>query len=498
LILRRFGVGLRLRLLLLALALQPNACLTGHAWQPSTQPLVRGPRLLARMEAAQQVEDASPPVNGLKHDPKQPQRVIAERLEGTDKPTMWSEFGQLAAETGAVNLGQGFPDWQPPQFVVDQAYDALRDGYHQYTRPAGHPPLAEVIASRYSKHVGRSVDAMSEVAITVGASQALFLCLQALIDPGDEVLLLEPAFDLYYGQVRLAGGKVVPVPLSLSGSTWSLDTAKLDAAVSPRTKVLLLNSPHNPTGKAFSADEMTQIAEVVRRHPHLVVISDEVYKYVVHTGEPHVHFASLPGMWDRTVIVSSAGKTFSITGWQTGWCVGPERFIKPIQLLLPFVQFCVATPMQQAISRALSIADQPYEGHDSYYEWLCAMYRGKRKVLATGLERCGMKPLEGQGGFFLMADTSAIEVPESYMEHSTLAAPKMTRDWALCRWLALEAGVIAIPVSPFYSAANKHLGANLVRFAFCKSDATLIEAADRMERAVAALKAPQPEPAQQA
>jgi len=393
-----------------------------------------------------------------------------------------------------VNLGQGFPDWQPPDFVVEQAHEALDAGFHQYTRSAGHPPLATVLAERYSAHLERTIDAVDEVAITVGASQALYLTLQALVNPGDEVLLLEPAFDLYYGQVRLAGGKAVPVPLSVeegsdgSGSLeWRLDVDRLEAAVTGNTKLLVLNSPHNPTGKTFSTAEMEEIAAFVRRHPDLLVISDEVYKYIVHSGEPHVHFASLPGMFDRTVTLSSAGKTFSITGWQTGWCVGPARLLKPIQLLLPFVQFCTATPMQQALSRILSLADEPYEGHASYYDWLCDMYRQKRELLASGLQRSGLVPLAGQGGFFLVADTSAITVPPAYLAQSTPACPQMTRDWAFCRWMAEEAGVVAIPASPFFSAENKHLAANLVRFAFCKGDATIVEATDRLYRAVSSM-----------
>lgn len=411
--------------------------------------------------------------------------VPARRLEGTDRPTVWSEFAALGVKTGAVNLGQGFPDWAPPQFVVDEAHRALTDGFHQYTRPAGHPNLVEVLAARYSRHLGRPLDAMSEVATTVGASQALYLTLQALLNPGEEVVLLEPAFDLYYGQIRLAGGTAVPVALQYSADAgeWRLDAGALEAAVTPRTKFIVLNSPHNPTGKAFDSGEMHAVAEVVRRHPGVLVISDEVYKYIIHAeGVAHRHFAALPGMFDRTVTISSAGKTFSITGWQAGWCVGPARLIQPIQLLLPYVQFCVSTPMQQALSRVLMLADEPFEGHPSYYDWLSHMYRHKRALLASGLESCGMVPLRGDGGFFLMADTSALQMPGEYMRHSTLAAPTMTRDWALCRYMAMEAGVLAIPSAPFFSPPNRHLGSRFVRFAFCKSDDTLIEATERLKK----------------
>jgi len=414
---------------------------------------------------------------------------INERLipAATGGATVWSEFGELAVETGATNLGQGFPDWQPPEFVVEAGMEAMRGGVHQYTRPAGHPPLVNVLGKRYSNHLGRTIDPMAEVAITVGASQALFLSLQALLNPGDEVLLPEPAFDLYYGQVRLAGGKVRPVPLSVDPATcaWTIDVDALaEAAATGKPKLLILNSPHNPTGTAFDRAEMEAVAAVVRKHPNLYVISDEVYKYTVYAEEAqHFHFASLPGMFDRTVTVSSAGKTFSITGWQAGWCVGPAALIKPIQRLLPFVQFCVSAPVQQALSEILVRADEPYEGHASYYDWLRCMLRGKRTLLEDGVRRAGMTPMAGQGGILLMADTSKVIVPDRYLSECTPAAPNgVSRDWALCRYLAFEAGVIAIPASPFFSEGNKHLGENYVRFAFCKGDETLQLACDKMEK----------------
>jgi len=227
---------------------------------------------------------------------------------------------------------------------------------------------------------------------------------------------------------------------------------------------------------------MAGVAAIVAKHPNLLVISDEVYKYTVwNLDAKHVHFAALPGMFERTVTLSSAGKTFSITGWQAGWCVGPERLIKPIQLLLPFVQFCVSAPIQHALAKALTIADEPYEGHANYYGFLTSLYRAKRELLEKGLEKAGLRPMVGHGGFFLMADTSRLTVPQKYLDESTPAAPDgVTRDWALCRWFAYEAGVIAIPTSPFFSPPNKALAGNYVRFAFCKSDETIIEACDRL------------------
>jgi len=415
--------------------------------------------------------------------------VIAKKLAGRNGPTVWGEFGALAAQTKGVNLGQGFPNWDPPQFVRDAAIEAIMEGSHQYTRSAGHPSLISLLAARYSMHLGRSVQPESEVAVTVGASQALFVSLQVLIEQDDEVILMEPFFDLYLGQIRLAGGTPRFVPLEVSSDgAWTLDIAKLRAAITPKTRVLILNSPHNPTGKVFTHDELRAIAEVVRENPRVWVISDEVYKYIVHSPPAqkqdagklasggHSHFANMPGMWERTLTVSSAGKTFSVTGWQVGWVVGPSKLVRDIQTLLPYVQFCAATPMQEALTRVLRKADQPYEGSISYYDHLRSDYKRKRDLLAEALEAGGIIPMRGEGGFFLIGDTRNLKVPSKYLEESTPAIEAMSRDWALCRWLAIEHGVCAIPCSPFYSPENRHLAQNFVRFAFCKTDETLLAA----------------------
>lgn len=401
--------------------------------------------------------------------------IPARRLAGSGGPTVWSEFGELAAETGAVNLGQGFPDWAPPDFVVAEGVRALREGYHQYTRPAGHPPLAEVLAKRYSTHLRRRVDATSEVAVTVGASQALYLTLQALVNPGDEVVLLEPAFDLYYGQVRLAGGVAVGVPLSIDEGEWRLDIDALARVLTPRSKVLVLNSPHNPTGKAFTLEEMRAIADLVRRTPQLLVISDEVYKYTVYDGV-HEHFAAvrhLPCPCPHGVHFlrteppperrdSAAGDVRphgdaligreDVLGDRVAGGVvhravaarAPHSAAAPLCAVLRgdaraagVLPACARPPVVpgshprlcQALSRVLAAADEPYEGHACYYDHLCELYRHKREILATGLRRCGMQPLRGNGGFFLMAETSRLTVPEEYLRQTTAAAPEMTRDW---------------------------------------------------------------------
>lgn len=450
------------------------------------------------------------------------------RLGGpTTRPTVWTEFSRIAQERqgGLANLGQGFPDWLPPKFAVDALVEAAMEGsVHQYTRPAGHPHLVQQLARRYSMHLQhQEIDAMNEVAVTVGASQALYLSLQTLIQPGDEVILFEPFFDLYVNQVKLAGGTPVFVPLEfqpynsndndgddiITGGEWVLNKETLQSKVNANTKAIILNSPHNPTGKIFTRDEMEHIAESLElASADCVVLSDEVYKYIVHAPPTervaeeslfcrgHVHFASLPGMWERTITISSAGKTFSATGWQIGWCIGPRRLIQRIHQLLPYVQFCASTVMQEALARSLQAADEPYEGHESYYDYLRWKYTRKRDLLASALQEAGFAVPDYTrtpgGGFFIFARIGkeiAASLPEERRRQANPAAPGgvVRQDWALCQWLAEEKGLLCIPSSPFFSEESCLAGASdeFVRIAFCKTDETIQQAAD----ALRALKA---------
>lgn len=452
-----------------------------------------------------------------------------QRLGAGTGPTVWTEFGRIAQEHDPVNLGQGFPDWLPPKFAVDSLVEAVLDSAqspHQYTRPAGHPNLVGQLARRYSIHLKKEIDPMEEVAVTVGASQALYLSLQTLVQPGDEVVLFEPFFDLYVNQVKLAGGTPVFVPLRFdpyndndsdndnvnSGGEWKLDRDELMNVVSPRTKAIILNSPHNPTGKIFSRAEMEVIAESLDlAGPDCVVLSDEVYKYIVHAPPKdvdsggsslcpgHTHFASLPGMWDRTITISSAGKTFSATGWQAGWCIGPKRLLSPIHQLLPYVQFCASTVIQEALARTLERADQPYEGHDSYYLYLKAKYTRKRDLLVDALTDAGFAVPDYErtpgGGFFILARAGKdIErmIPEKYLLAKNDAAPGgvARQDWALCQWMAEEVGLLCIPSSPFFSIDRVQEGVSdsFIRVAFCKTDETIEAAAQALRQ----LKVPEP------
>lgn len=441
------------------------------------------------------------------------------RLGINTGPTVWTEFTRIGNEHNPVNLGQGFPDWLPPKFAVDSLIEAVLDSAqspHQYTRSAGHPNLVKQLARRYSMHMDREIDPMNEVAVTVGASQALYLSLQTLVKPGDEVILFEPFFDLYVNQVKLAGGTPVFVPLqfvpydddegAITGGEWILEPESLRNAVSPRTKAIILNSPHNPTGKIFTRNEMEIVADSLDfAGPECVVLSDEVYKYIVHAppketavGESllcrgHTHFASLPGMWDRTITISSAGKTFSATGWQAGWCIGPKRLIAPLHQMMPYVQFCASSVIQEALARSLPRADEPYEGHDSYYAYLKWKYTKKRDLLANALKEAGFAVPDYErtpgGGFFIFARAKqeVIDaIPSHYINAKNPAAPGgiARQDWALCQWLAEEIGLLCIPSSPFFSPARAEQGASdsFIRVAFCKEDETIEAAAVALRR----------------
>jgi kynurenine--oxoglutarate transaminase/cysteine-S-conjugate beta-lyase/glutamine--phenylpyruvate transaminase len=299
------------------------------------------------------------------------------------------------------------------------------------------------------------------------------------------VIIFEPFFDLYFKQSKLTGADVKCVKLggenAPADDPWALDIDKLEAAITDKTKILILNSPHNPTGKVFTEKENKQIAALMEKYPDIMIFSDEVYKYTVYNPNEagdegcygHSHFAKLPGMYDRTLTLSSSGKTFSITGWQIGWLVGPEALIKPIQAILPCVQFCPSTVMQQALANALPTANGPYEGAPTYFEWLRGIFATKRAILEEGFEAIGIKTMPSNGGFFVMAKLPELDVSD--MDH--LDEPY---DWKLCRKIAKDYNIIGIPASSFFLPGYEKEFGPMARFAMCKTDDTLREASRRM------------------
>ncbi|KAM7033785.1 kynurenine--oxoglutarate transaminase 1 isoform 1-T1 [Acridotheres tristis] len=413
--------------------------------------------------------------------------VQARRLEGIDK-NIWVDFVKLAATYSKVNLGQGFPDFPAPDFLTEALTRALSGGnhmLHQYTRAFGHPPLVEVLAQFFEKLLGRDLDPMTNVMVTVGAYQALFCCFQALVDEGDEVIIIEPFFDCYESMVKMAGGTPVFVPLRpnspkdgklMSSADWQMDPAELASKFSERTKAIVLNSPNNPLGKVFSRGELGLIAELCVKHD-VLCISDEVYEWLVYDGKQHIRIASLQGMWDRTVTIGSAGKTFSVTGWKVGWVVGPNRLIQHIRTVHQNSVYHCATIAQEAVAQGFQRELMLYGKPESYFVQLPKELQQKRDWLVQSLDDVGMKPIIPEGTYFLVADISQFksdvpDVPNSDEPY----------DYRFTKWMVKNKGLAAIPLSAFYSEAHKNNYTNFIRFCFAKEDATLKAANDILQK----------------
>lgn len=391
--------------------------------------------------------------------------------------TVFTEFTALALQHDAVNLGQGFPNFPAPDFVKEAAQTAISMDLNQYARAAGHPRLVRALAGVYGPLLGYELDPLAEIVVTVGATEAIFATVQALVEPGDEVILIEPFYDCYPAAVIMAGGAPVYVPLrpqpdAAGAADWTLDMEELRAAVTPRTRLLILNTPQNPLGKVFTRAELLAIAEVALEH-NLLVLSDEVYEWMVYKNQSngahaveHARIATLPGMWERTVTVGSAGKTFSVTGWKIGWTIAARPLAAAIFAAHQWIPFAVSTPMQEAVAVAL----EQVAARD-YFHWLSTMYQEKRDKLLSVLAEVGLRPVRPDGSYFILVHTDHLDVPleEGYR-----------RDFSICRWFTREIGVAAIPPSPFYSPQHAHLTDNLARFCFCKTDDMLDEAAERL------------------
>ncbi len=386
-------------------------------------------------------------------------RPLAARVRALP-PTIFSEFSALAVRTGAVNLGQGFPDFDGPEEVREAAVRALRDGINQYAQGAGSPNLRRAIAEHAERFHHQRVDPDNDVTVTAGATEALFDALLGLLDPGDEAILFEPFYDSYAAAVGMAGATVRPVrlrPPDAAHATWWYDAAELEGAFGPRTRVVVVNSPHNPTGKVFSRAELEAIAALCLRHD-AVALTDEVYEHLVYPPAAHLRLATLPGMAERTLTVSSGGKSFSYTGWKVGWAIGPPPLRAAVAQAHQYVTFAVAAPLQEAIAVALRLPD-------TYFQTLVQAYAARRDRLDESLREAGLLPWAAQGAYFLCAEVSRFG-------HSS--------DDAFCRWLTAEVGVAAIPLSAFY--ARPDLAPQVARFAFCKTDPVLDEAARRLGR----------------
>ncbi len=367
--------------------------------------------------------------------------------------TIFTVMSALAAQHGAINLGQGFPDTEGPADVVQAAADALRDNRNQYPPLTGLPELREAVAAANRRFYGLEIDPMNGVVVTSGATEAITACIMAMIDPGDEVVLIEPLYDTYLPVVQMLGG--VPRLVRLNPPDWALPRAEFAAAFSPRTKLLLLNSPQNPTGKVFSAEELIFIANVLQQHDAYAVC-DEVYEHLVFAGAKHIPLMTLPGMAARTLRIGSAGKTFSLTGWKVGYVSGPPALASVVAKAHQNLTFTTPPNLQRAVAVGLA---KP----NDYFVSLAASMQAQRDVLGAGLRRLGFRTLQTDGSYFITADFAPLGFAGD--------------DLAFCRAITEQARVAAIPVSAFY-ASNPP--AHYVRFAFCKQEAVLLEALARL------------------
>ncbi|KAJ3387116.1 Kynurenine--oxoglutarate transaminase 3 [Entophlyctis sp. JEL0112] len=405
----------------------------------------------------------------------------AERLAHLDKSgTVFSEMTALAIKHKAVNLGQGFPTLPVADFIRKAAVDAASNEcmIHQYTRSEGHPRLVNALSQFYADKIGRTLNPMTQIITTVGATEAIYTCMQALVSPGDEVILMQPFYDSYPAAIALSGG--VPVVVTLkpavvpanTSADWKLDYDELRRAVTKKTKAIFINNPHNPVGKVWTRQELLGVAEIAREFD-LVVIADEVYETLVFSDSPEkmVKFASLPGMFERTITLGSVGKMFGVTGWKIGWCLGPEPLIRSCWMIHQFNPFAVSTPSQEATAISLEAAMQP---SSTFFADTAKLYESHRDRLVGVLTRANLTPTVPHGGYFVLADTSALVLPAT---SATTANPK--RDFRACHFMTTDIGVTAIPPSAFYErtpGAGGDVPGRLARFAFCKS-ADLIDGA---------------------
>jgi N-succinyldiaminopimelate aminotransferase len=367
--------------------------------------------------------------------------------------TIFAEMSALAVATGSINLGQGFPDTDGPALVAEAAVAAIRAGHNQYPPGPGIPELRAAVAEHQRAYYGLAVDPDDGVLVTVGATEAIAAALLALCEPGDEVVVFEPFYDSYAAGLSMAGA--VPKVVTLRPPDWSFDPDEWRAAITPKTRLVLLNSPHNPTGKVFSDDELDLVAATCVDRD-LLAVTDEVYEHLVFDGQ-HRPLAGWPGMADRTLTISSAGKTFSFTGWKVGWACGPAPLVAATRAAKQFLTYAGGTPFQYAVAAGLNAGPTLIDG-------LAASLRERRDLFCDGLEELGLPTFRPAGTYFVTTDVAAIGEPDAL---------------AFCRALPSRCGVVAVPSSVFYLHPAE--GASLVRWAFCKRPEVLTDALVRLK-----------------
>lgn len=417
-------------------------------------------------------------------------RGISTRVQGIGN-NVFAEISMLAAQHGAVNLGQGFPSFHTPDFVKQAAIDAISGNHNQYTRPGGQPDYVRVLAELYSSLMQREIDPLSQIVTFNGAQEGIASIMAALVEPGDEVLIFEPYFDAYKTVATLHGITTVGVPFTLAprkhaafhrhhehhnhatafaSQDFVVDLATLEARITPRTKMLVLNTPHNPTGKVFSREELEGICRVLRKHPHVLVLSDEVYEFMCFDGRHHERVATLDGMFHRTISLFSAGKTFSCTGWRVGYAVCPPHLAGAITKAHSTVPFCGVTPFEVALASCFQQMQT-----NGYVDHLRATLEGKRNRLVGALEAANWKPIVPEGGYFVCCNVTHLPIFQEFAHiqpRDDLAKPAFP-DYQFAYKLCKEAKLAVIPTSPFFTKAEHLLSNGLVRLAYCKDEETL-------------------------
>jgi len=369
--------------------------------------------------------------------------------------TIFTVMSQLALEHQAVNLGQGFPDFEVPARLVESLARAMRDGKNQYAPMTGIPALRQAIAAKTERCYGYRPDADAEVTVVSGASEAIFDAVQAVVRPGEEVIVLDPCYDSYEPAVDLAGGRAVHVPLD--PQTFAVDWDRVRAAITPKTRLLMINSPHNPSGAMFDANDIARLSELLREHD-IWLLSDEVYEHIVFDGLRHESILRYPELRARAFVVSSFGKTYHCTGWKIGYCIAPPALSAELRKVHQYNSFCSFAPAQWAFAEMIEAEPEHYLGLGDFYQ-------AKRDRFREQLSTTRLKPLPVPGGYFQLVDYSAISDLD---------------DAAFCRWLTIEKGVAAIPLSPFYESPPT--GQRLARLCFAKNEATLDAAIERLAR----------------
>ena len=387
------------------------------------------------------------------------QSPLTSRLQGFGA-SIFAEMTALAVSTGSINLGQGFPDYDGPTEVLQIAREQISAGNNQYPPGIGMPDLRLAVSEHQERFWGLTYDPDSEILITMGATEALAGALLGILNDGDEVIVFEPLFDTYAGCIALSGAQMVPITLRPQDSgRYEFDADELRKSITPKTRMILVNSPHNPTGSVFTLEEL-QIIAAVAIDNDLIVISDEVYEHLIFDNKKHIPIATLPGMFERTITISSGGKSFNTTGWKIGWACAPAPLIAATRMAKQLFTFAGGSPFQPAIAAGLRLPDQ-------YFQALASDLQHKRDVLMNALDACGLQPITPEGTYFITADVRGRRPDGDGV--------------AFCRELPLLAGIVAIPAAVLYDPRHESEGRHLVRFAFCKELTTISRASDQLK-----------------